>query len=71
MTWSVEFSGDRLDLSTMQNLSSCLGQETETCGNLHMDSEQTSFLQHPGRTMVPTGTRRACENVISPIPRTT
>lgn len=44
MTRSAEFSGDRLDLSAMQNLSSRLGQETETCGNLHMDSEQTTFL---------------------------
>lgn len=30
-----------------------------------MDSEQASFLKSPGRTTVPTGTRRALENVVS------
>lgn len=65
MTWSGGYTGPKASRSAMQDLSSCLGQETETCGNLQTDSEQTNFLKSPGRTMIPTGTRRACENVIS------
>lgn len=69
VTWSKEFSGDRLDPRLLKVpcriCPHVWDRKAETCWNLHMDSEHTGFLRHPGRTMVHTGTGRGCQNAIS------
>lgn len=69
VTWSEEFSGDRLDPRLLEVpcriCSHVWDGKAETCWTLYMDSEHTGFLRSLGRTMVHTGTGRECQNAIS------
>lgn len=69
VTWSKEFSGDRLDTRLLEVpcriCPHVWDRKAETYWNLQMDSEYTGFLRSPGRTMVHIGTGRGCQNAIS------